>query len=188
MELFRILKNKKFIAAVIVLLLLNCVAFYITQQKSIEDFGIRIDTYAEVFDDNSYIVSKSDSDDLIIEKRNEFQILKSFADIEKLKVENAEEYEYFAEEEALLIQENPVLYKEYKDRVYSYEELSALTEFYSHFSYQLEYQNGYKDYIDSILENGRELSSKSFFPIKILFPINLFKSQQKIFLRTEIWI
>ena len=48
-----------------------------------------------MFDDNSYIFSKFDSDDLIIEKRNEFQILKSFADIEKLKVENAEEYEYF---------------------------------------------------------------------------------------------
>ena len=99
MELCRIFKNKKFIAAVISLLLLNCVAFYITQQKNIEDFGIRIDTYAEVFDDNSYIFSKSDSDDLIIEKRNEFQILKSFSDIEKLKAENAEEYEYFAEEE-----------------------------------------------------------------------------------------
>ncbi len=176
MELCRIFKNKKFIAAVISLLLLNCVAFYITQQKNIEDFGIRIDTYAEVFDDNSYIFSKSDSDDLIIEKRNEFQILKSFADIEKLKVENAEEYEYFAEEEALLIQENPVLYKEYKDRVYSYEELSALTEFYSHFSYQLEYQNGYKDYIDSILENGRELSSKKLFSDKNSFS---YKSIQK---------
>lgn len=176
MELCRIFKNKKFIAAVILLLLLNCVAFYITQQKNIEDFGIRIDTYAEVFDDNSYIFSKSDSDDLIIEKRNEFQILKSFADIEKLKVENAEEYEYFAEEEALLIQENPVLYKEYKDRVYSYEELSALTEFYSHFSYQLEYQNGYKDYIDSILENGRELSSKKLFSDKNSFS---YKSIQK---------
>ena len=176
MELCRIFKNKKFIAAVISLLLLNCVAFYITQQKNIEDFGIRIDTYAEVFDDNSYIFSKPDSDDLIIEKRNEFQILKSFADIEKLKVENAEEYEYFAEEEALLIQENPVLYKEYKDRVYSYEELSALTEFYSHFSYQLEYQNGYKDYIDSILENGRELSSKKLFSDKNSFS---YKSIQK---------
>ena len=45
MELCRIFKNKKFIAAVISLLLLNCVAFYITQQKNIEDFGIMIDTY-----------------------------------------------------------------------------------------------------------------------------------------------
>ena len=49
MELFRILKNKKFIAAVILLLLLNCVCFYITQQRSIEDLGVNIDTYSDIF-------------------------------------------------------------------------------------------------------------------------------------------
>ncbi|MDE5670646.1 MAG: hypothetical protein K2I14_04175 [Eubacterium sp.] len=176
MELFRILKNKKFIAAVIVLLLLNCVAFYITQQKSIEDFGINIGTYSDVFRENADIFSESDTEDTILEKSNRFQILKSFADTEKLKAENAEEYEFFAEEEALLIQENPALYQEYKDSVYSYEEISALTNFYSHFSYQLEYQNGYQAYIDSIIEKGKALSSKKLFSDKNSFS---YKSIQK---------
>lgn len=49
MELFRIFKSKKFMAAVILLLLLNCVFFYITQQKSIEALGLNIDVYSDVF-------------------------------------------------------------------------------------------------------------------------------------------
>ena len=176
MELFRILKNKKFIAAVILLLLLNCISFYITQKKSIEDFGVNIDTYSDTFKKNADIFYLDNAEELIIEKSNRFQILKSFADTEKLKAENAEEYEYFADEEALLIQENPLLYQEYKSGKYSYEELSALTDFYSHFAYQLEYQNGYQSYIDSILENGKELLSKKLFADKNSFS---YKSIQK---------
>ena len=88
----------------------------------------------------------------------------------------------------MLIQENPVLYKEYKDRVYSYEELSALTEFYSHFHISLNIGMVIKIILIQYLKTAGNYHRKSFFPIKILFPINLFKSQQKIFLRTEIWI
>ena len=174
MELFKVLKNRKFIAAVILLLLLNCVSFYITQQKSIEDYGIDVHTYSIVFKENSDIFIKYDES--IIEKSNKLQIMKNFADMENMKAENAEEYEFFAEEEALLIQENPLLYHEYKSSKYSYEELSALTDFYSHFAYQLEYQNGYQDYIDSTLENGRELLSKKLFSDKNSFS---YKSIQK---------
>ena len=163
MELLRVFKNKKFLAAVILLLLLNCVSFYITQKKSIEDFGGNIHVYSEVFNDNSDVFSKSDAEDFIIESNNKFQILKSFADMEKMKAENSEEYEYFAGEEALLIQENPSIYQEYKDGKYSFEELAALNDFYSHFAYQAEYQKNYQYYINSILENGRELSSKKLF-------------------------
>lgn len=163
MELFRIFKNKKFIAAVLLLLLLNCVSFYITQQRSIEDLGISIDAYSNVFKDNADIFNSNYSKDLIMEKNGKLEILKSFADMENLKAENAEEYEYYAEEEAQLIKDNPSLYKEYKNGKYSYEILSALTSFYSHFAYQLEYQNGYQERINSILKNAEDLTSKKLF-------------------------
>lgn len=176
MELLRILKNKKFIAAVIVLLLLNCVAFYITQQKSIEDFGINMNIYSKVFNENADVFSAPDAENLIVERNNKFQILKSFADTEKLKSENAEEYEYYADEEAQLIQEYPDLYREYKSKKYSYEELTAQADFYSRFAYQLEYQNGYQAHIDSIIENGKDLSSKKLFADKNSFS---YKSIQK---------
>lgn len=176
MELFRIFKNKKFVAAVILLLLLNCVSFYITQKKGVEEFGVNIDTYSDAFKMNSAIFSSNDSKNLIIEKNDKFQILKSFADAEKLKGENAEEYEYYAEEEAVQIREHPDLYQEYKDGKYSYEELSAQTNFYSHFAYQLEYQGEYTAYIDSILKNAEDLSSKKLFSDKNSFS---YKSIQK---------
>lgn len=175
MELFRVLKNKKIIAAVILLLLLNCVSFYITQQRNIENLGVNIGTYSETFKDNADVFTETNKNS-IIEKNNKFEILKSFADTEKLKSENAEEYECFAEEEAQLIKEYPNLYQEYKDGKYSYEELSALTDFYSHFAYQFEYQNGYQTYIDSIIENGKDLSSKKLFADKNSFS---YKSIQK---------
>lgn len=175
MELFRVLKNKKIIAAVILLLLLNCVSFYITQQRNIENLGVNIGTYSETFKDNADVFTETNKNS-IIEKNNKFEILKSFADMEKLKSENAEEYECFAEEEAQLIKEYPNLYQEYKDGKYSYEELSALTDFYSHFAYQFEYQNGYQTYIDSIIENGKDLSSKKLFADKNSFS---YKSIQK---------
>ena len=176
MELFRILKNKRFIAAVILLLLLNCVSFYITQQKSIEELGISVDTYSSVFKDNADIFNTNAFKDSIASKNDEFQILMSFADMEKLKSENAEEYEYYAEDEVRLIKDNPSLYKEYKDGNYSYKELAALTNFYSHFAYQLEYQNGYQAYIESILENAENLSSKKLFSDKNSYS---YKSIQK---------
>lgn len=176
MELFKVLKNKKIIAAVIILLLLNCVSFYITQQKSIEDFGANIYTYSGVFKDNADIFNSNDSKDLIIDKSHRFEILKNFSDTEKIKGENAEEYEYYAEEEAQLIKEYPDLYQEYKDSKYSYEELSALTNFYSHFAYQLEYQNNYSAHIESILENAENLSSKKLFSDKNSYS---YKSIQK---------
>lgn len=175
MELFKVLKNKKIIAAVILLLLLNCVSFYIIQQKSIEDFGVNVNIYSDTFRDNADIFTEADKN-LIIEKSNKFQILKSFADTEKIKGENAEEYEYYAEEEAQLIKEYPDLYQEYKDSKYSYEELSALTNFYSHFAYQLEYQNNYSAHIESILENAENLSSKKLFSDKNSYS---YKSIQK---------
>ncbi len=84
MELFRIFKNKKFIAAVITLLLLNCVSFYITQQKSLSDFGINIDAYSATFKDNADIFTEVDKKS-IIEKSNKFEILKSFAIIPRIK-------------------------------------------------------------------------------------------------------
>ncbi len=176
MELFKVLKNKKFIAAVILLLLLNCVSFYITQQRSIEELGMNVDTYSTVFKGNSDIFNSNYSKDLITEKKRKFEILKSFADMEKLNAENAEEYEYYAEEEAQLIKDNPSLYKEYKGGNYSYDKLSALTSFYSHFAYQAEYQNDYQEYIDSILKNSEDLSSKKLFSDKNSYS---YKSIQK---------
>lgn len=176
MELFKILKNKKFIAAVILLLLLNCAFFYITQQKNLKEFDINIDAYSRVFSENSYIFSEDSAKETVIEKNNEIQIIKSFADAEKLKAENAEEYEYYAQEEAALITEYHSLYREYKEGKYLDEELSALTDFYSHFAYQAEYQNDYQSYIDSIAENSRELTSKKLFSDKTSFS---YKSIQK---------
>ncbi len=176
MELFRTLKNRRFIAAVILLLLLNCVCFYITQQRNIEELGMNFDTYSTVFKDNADIFNSNYSKDLITNKNNRYEILKSFADMEKLKAENAEEYDYYAEEEAQLIKENPSLYEEYKKSKYSYDELLALTNFYSHFAYQLEYQNGYQEHINSILKNAEDLSSKKLFSDKNSYS---YKSIQK---------
>ncbi|MCD7873272.1 MAG: hypothetical protein LUG21_08325, partial [Clostridiales bacterium] len=176
MELFRVFKNKRFAAAVILLLLLNCVSFYITQQKNIENLGSNINDYSDTFKVNADIFSLNDAEDLIIGKNNRFQILKGFSDTEKLKAENAEEYEYYAEDEAMMIKQNPLLYQEYKDGNYSYEELAAQADFYSHFAYQLEYQNNYQSYIDSIIENGKDLSSKKLFSDKNSYS---YKSIQK---------
>ena len=161
MELIRIFKNKKFIAAVITLLLLNCVSFYITQQKSLCDFGINIDTYSATFKDNSDIFTEVDKKS-IIEKSNKFEILKSFADNTEDKAQQIKEY--------------PDLYQEYKNSNYSYEELATQAEFYSHFAYQLEYQNDYPAYIKSILKNAQNLSSKKLFSNKTSYS---YKSIQK---------
>ena len=161
MELIRIFKNKKFIAAVITLLLLNCVSFYITQQKSLSDFGINIDTYSATFKDNSDIFTEVDKKS-IIEKSNKFEILKSFADNTEDKAQQIKEY--------------PDLYQEYKNSNYSYEELATQAEFYSHFAYQLEYQNDYPAYIKSILKNAENLSSKKLFLNKTSYS---YKSIQK---------
>lgn len=161
MELIRILKNKKFIAAVITLLLLNCVSFYITQQKSLSDFGINIDTYSATFKDNADIFTEVDKKS-IIEKSNKFEILKSFADNTEDKAQQIKEY--------------PDLYQEYKNSNYSYEELATQAEFYSHFAYQLEYQNDYPAYIKSILKNAQNLSSKKLFSNKTSYS---YKSIQK---------
>ena len=161
MELIRIFKNKKFIAAVITLLLLNCVSFYITQQKSLSDFGINIDTYSATFKDNADIFTEVDKKS-IIEKSNKFEILKSFADNSEDKAQQIKEY--------------PDLYQEYKNSNYSYEELATQAEFYSHFAYQLEYQNDYPAYIKSILKNAQNLSSKKLFSNKTSYS---YKSIQK---------
>ena len=161
MELIRIFKNKKFIAAVITLLLLNCVSFYITQQKSLSDFGINIDTYSATFKDNADIFTEVDKKS-IIEKSNKFEILKSFADNTEDKAQQIKEY--------------PDLYQEYKNSNYSYEELATQAEFYSHFAYQLEYQNDYPTYIKSILKNAQNLSSKKLFSNKTSYS---YKSIQK---------
>lgn len=161
MELIRIFKNKKFIAAVITLLLLNCVSFYITQQKSLSDFGINIDTYSATFKDNADIFTEVDKKS-IIEKSNKFEILKSFADNTEDKAQQIKEY--------------PDLYQEYKNSNYSYEELATQAEFYSHFAYQLEYQNDYPAYIKSILKNAQNLSSKKLFSNKTSYS---YKSIQK---------
>lgn len=161
MELIRIFKNKKFIAAVITLLLLNCVSFYITQQKSLSDFGINIDTYSATFKDNADIFTEVDKKS-IIENSNKFEILKSFADNTEDKAQQIKEY--------------PDLYQEYKNSNYSYEELATQAEFYSHFAYQLEYQNDYPAYIKSILKNAQNLSSKKLFSNKTSYS---YKSIQK---------
>lgn len=185
MELFKILKNKKFIAAVILLLLLNCAFFYITQQKNLKEFDINIDAYSRVFSENSYIFSEDNAKETVIEKNNEIQIIKSFADAEKLKAENAEEYEYYAQEEAALITEYPSLYREYKEGKYLDVELSALTDFYSHFAYQAEYQNDYQSYIDSIAENSRELTSKKLFSDKTSFSYKSIKKTAQDFSKNK---
>ncbi len=161
MELIRIFKNKKFIAAVITLLLLNCVSFYITQQKSLSDFGINIDAYSATFKDNADIFTEVDKKS-IIEKSNKFEILKSFADNTEDKAQQIKEY--------------PDLYQEYKNSNYSYEELATQAEFYSHFAYQLEYQKDYPAYIKSILKNAQNLSSKKLFSNKTSYS---YKSIQK---------
>lgn len=176
MEFIRIIKNKKFIAVVILLLLLNCVTFYLTQQNSIEDLGLNINLYSEVFRENAYIFETSGAKEELQEKSAEFQMLKSFADIQKLKAENPQEYEYYAEEEAALISENPQLYNEYQSGKYSYDELAVLAEFYAHFANLAEYQSGYGEYINSVIENGQELLTKSLFSDENSFS---YKSIQK---------
>lgn len=143
------------------ILLLNCVSFYITQQKSLSDFGINIDTYSATFKDNADIFTEVDKKS-IIEKSNKFEILKSFADNTEDKAQQIKEY--------------PDLYQEYKNSNYSYEELATQAEFYSHFAYQLEYQNDYPAYIKSILKNAQNLSSKKLFSNKTSYS---YKSIQK---------
>lgn len=185
MELIRIFKSKKFIAAVIFLLLLNCVSFYITQQKSIEDFGTNIDTYSYTFKNNANVVNSNNFKELIIDKNNRFETLMNFANMEKLKSENIEEYKYYADEETQLIKEHPHLYREYKESKYSYEELSALTDFYSHFAYQYEYQNNYPAYIESILENAENLSSKRLFSDKNSYSYNSIQKSAEDFSKNK---
>ena len=68
------------------------------------------------------------------------------------------------------------MYQEYKNSNYSYEELATQAEFYSHFAYQLEYQNDYPAYIKSILKNAQNLSSKKLFSNKTSYS---YKSIQK---------
>lgn len=169
MEIFRIFKSKKFIASVILLLLLNCAAFYITERKNIEECGANTDVYSEIFKDNSYIFSDENAKEIIHEKSNKYQVLKGFADTEQIHAESAEEYEFFADEKEQLIAENPLLYQEYKEGKYSYGELSCLADFYSHFANQIEYHDNYQSYIDSIIEKGRVLSSKKLFSDKNSF-------------------
>ena len=176
MEFIRIVKNKRFTAAVILLLLLNCVFFYLSQQNGIEDFGLNASVYSEQFYKNSDIFESPIAKEELQEKSAEFQTLKSFADAEKLKAENPQEYEYYAEEEAALIRENPKLYEEYQSGKYSYDELAAASGFYAHFASLAEYQSGYGAYIDGVIENGRELSEKSLFSDKDSFS---YKSIQK---------
>ena len=80
------------------------------------------------------------------------------------------------EDKAQQIKEYPDLYQEYKNSNYSYEELATQAEFYSHFAYQLEYQNDYPAYIKSILKNAQNLSSKKLFSNKTSYS---YKSIQK---------
>lgn len=176
MEFIKILKNKKFIVAVILLLLFNCVSFYLTQQNNIEDFGLDARIYSEQFRKNADIFESQSAKEELQKKNAEFQILKSFAEAEKMKAENPQEYEFYAEEEALLISKNPEIYKEYKLGKYSYDEISAAAEFYAHVANLAEYQKGYEDYISGVIENGKELSGKSLFSDKDSFS---YKSIQK---------
>ena len=123
--------------------------------------AINIDTYSATFKDNSDIFTEVDKKS-IIEKSNKFEILKSFADNTEDKAQQIKEY--------------PDLYQEYKNSNYSYEELATQAEFYSHFAYQLEYQNDYPAYIKSILKNAQNLSSKKLFSNKTSYS---YKSIQK---------
>lgn len=169
MEFVRIVKNKKFMAAVILLLLLNCVFFYWTQQNSMKDLGLNARIYTEQFRQNAELFTAPDAKEKLQEKSAEFQVLKSFAESEKLKAENPQEYAYYVEEEAALIRENPKLYEEYQSGKYSYDELAAAAEFYAHFANLAAYQSGYGAYIDGVVENGRELSARSLFSDKDSF-------------------
>ena len=76
----------RFIAAVILLLLLNCVSFYITQQKSIEDFGVSITAYSDTFEENAEVLLSTEAENLIIENNNKFQIFKSFAETKNSRI------------------------------------------------------------------------------------------------------
>lgn len=176
MEFIRIFKNKKFIAAVIFLMLLNCALFYLTQQKNVKAFETDLPVYSETFRENAGIFEYRNPKEILQKKSAEAQLLKSFADAEKMKAENPSEYEYYAGEEAALISENPGLYKEYQSGGLSYGEISALAEFYTHFANLAEYQNGYGEYISAVIENGKELSEKSLFSDKNSFS---YKSIQK---------
>ena len=72
MEFVKILKNKKFIVAVILLLLFNCVSFYITQQNNIEDFGLDIRVYSEQFRKNADIFESQSAKEELQKKNAEF--------------------------------------------------------------------------------------------------------------------
>lgn len=169
MESYRILKSKKFIIAVIFLLLFNCATFYVTQQRSIKNNDSNLATYVEVFKDSADVLSQPNAQEIIKKKYSEIEILLGFAEMENLKAEDEELYSLYAEEEVLMISENSELYKDYQSEKYSYAELYALADFYTYFAYQFEYQEGYQDYIDSVLKNGEELTSLSLFSDKNSF-------------------
>lgn len=168
MELIRILKNKKFIVAAVVLLLLNCAVFYVMQQKNVQEYGFAFSDYTAVFRENAGLLS--DGAQQVYAQNEKFQVLKSFADFETLKAADAQEYAaLYAAQETALIQEEPVYYEEYKSGKYSFAQITLLAEFYAHFAAQLDYQNGYSAYIDSVLEKGSDLSSRKLFSDKNSF-------------------
>lgn len=161
MELIRILRNKKFIAATVVLLLLNCAIFYVAQQKNAQENGFILSDYAAVFRENISLLS--DETQQIYAQNEKFQTLKSFADFETSKASDPQQYAIYAQQEAALIEEEPLYYEEYQSGCYSHAQIVMCAEFYAHFAAQLDYQNGYAAYIDSVLEKGEALTSRKLF-------------------------
>lgn len=161
MERIRILKNKKFVAAAVALLLLNCAVFYVMQQKNVQEYGFTISDYTAVSQENADLLSGSTQQ--IYAQSEKFRALQSFADFEAAKAQYPQEYLLYAEEEAALIRENPLAYETYKSGRYTFAEITLLAEFYVHFADQLDYQSGYGAYIDSVLEKGGDLASRKLF-------------------------
>lgn len=161
MELFKILKNKKLISAIILLLIFNCIAFYLTTQKTFlkDDFDISV--FQSVVEDCK--------DDLKV--GNEAQIKSKCEDyitlLDFINSDEPNDVPKFNDES---------IYLSYLNNEYSKPELYALVKIYSFYDYQNEYQKVYKTNIDLSLDLAENLMESNLFTDKTSF---VYKSVEK---------
>lgn len=161
MELLKILKNKKFMLAIISLLIFNCVAFYVTTEKSFQKEGFSVSVIRQVINENKECF-KAGQEDLIEKKCEDFTNLLDF-----INTENPESLPKLNDEK---------VYQAYLNNEYSKSEICALAKLYYFYNNQNEYQKTYKQYISSNLEKADELMASNLFVDKNSFA---YKSVEK---------
>lgn len=177
MEFIRVIKSKNLMIAIIFLLLLNCVSFFITNQQDIEALGSNINVVSDVYKNNAAVLTDPEAERLIHEQNDKYQLFLEFFYNDTSENNDFEDFdELFAEGKALLITKNPLLYEEYLGSQFSAEELHALADFYSHLASQIEHQGNYSALIDTYLQKGEDMSSYSLFSDENSFS---YKSIQK---------